>query len=576
MDNVKQIVQREIDADAAALEDLHPLLARIYGARRVKTKAALERALQNLLPYQTLLGVARAVERLYEALQQDQRIIVVGDFDADGATSCALACSVLKAFGSTQTTYLVPNRFTQGYGLTIGLVQQAAEQKPALLLTVDNGIACVEGVAEAHRLGIEVIITDHHLAGPVLPQACAIVNPNQPGDPFPSKCLAGVGVVFYLLLALRAHLREKNWFALKQRPLPNMSHYLDLVALGTVADLVPLDQNNRILVFQGLARIRAGQARPGIAALLQVAARAPSQISAEDLGFFVGPRLNAAGRLTDMSRGIACLLADDLPTALCIAQELDTLNKERRQIEKDMQQQAWQAIKTTQFKEKIPVGICLYEADWHQGVIGLIASRIKDQLHRPVIAFAPADAVLLKGSARSIPGVHIRDVLASIATANPGLITAFGGHAMAAGLSVPLEHLPAFSKAFAEAVQACVNEEILRHKIFTDGVLEVEALNLTTAQLLNEAGPWGQGFAEPSFEGVFELVDQRLVGQRHLKMILAVPDTDLFFDAIAFQVDLKKWPNYRCHQIRAVYRLGINEYQGRQKLQLLMDYFFVE
>jgi single-stranded-DNA-specific exonuclease len=569
----KQIIRRDSQPDiAASLSELPPLLRRVYAARHVQSMKELERSLAHLLPFHLLLGIEKAVERLAEAVTNNQRILIVGDFDADGATSTAVAVRALRSFGVNQVNFLVPNRFAYGYGLTPELVAAAKPFAPDVIVTVDNGIANHAGVDAAKALGIDVIITDHHLSAATLPQADAIVNPNQPGDTFPSKNLAGVGVIFYVMLALRRHLVETNWFEKKGLAEPNMSRLLDLVALGTVADLVQLDYNNRILVHQGLCRIRAGQCVPGIVALLELSDRDFRRAVASDLGFAVAARLNAAGRLDDMSLGIECLLCDDSLRAREIARTLDQLNQERRSIEKDMQAQALQALTTltTQLKGELPRGLCLYDDSWHQGVIGILASRIKDRFNRPVIVFAPGQEGELKGSARSIAGLHIRDTLALMDTKHPGLIMKFGGHAMAAGLTIMRESLDDFVKYFDEVVSTQVTEASLQHLLMSDGELDCNDINLDVAGLLRDAGPWGQAFPEPLFDDVFRLVDQRIVGDKHLK--IRVAKGDKMIDAVAFFVDLKEWPNHRCESIRAAYRLDINEYKGRRSVQLIIDY----
>ncbi|MHA7841343.1 MAG: single-stranded-DNA-specific exonuclease RecJ [Gammaproteobacteria bacterium] len=572
------IVERPIPKEVAhLLSDCHPVLARVYAARGITKSEELERDLQYLLSYKKLLGIDDAVDCLYQALQQQQAILIVGDYDADGATSTALVVSALKAMGARKVDYLVPNRFTYGYGLTPAIVAVAAERSPTpqLIITVDNGIASVEGVAAAKARNIKVLITDHHLPGHTLPVADAIVNPNQPNDSFPSKHLAGVGVIFYVMLALRAHLREVKWFTQHQIPEPNMGHYLDLVALGTVADVVPLDKNNRILVHQGLQRIRAGKSRLGINALLAIAKRIPRRITSSDLGFALGPRLNAAGRMDDMSIGIACLLSEEGVRAHQLATQLDGLNRQRRAVEESMQQQAWEALEKLdlpQSPDKV-MGLCLFHDTWHQGVIGIVAGRIKERFHRPVIAFATGEDNLLKGSARSVEGVHIRDALDAIATRYPGMITKFGGHAMAAGLSLLKTQLAAFTKAFDAEIRRWLRPEDLQGQVVTDGGLEVMDYTLTVAQDLRRGGPWGQGFPEPLFRGRFTLVEQRLVGTQHLKMCLACEETGTLLDAIAFFVDVEQWPDHQCQAIEAAFRLDVNEYQGVERLQLLVEYF---
>lgn len=570
---MKTITRRIYSEDSANLASLHPLLRRIYAARNIESPQELSRELQELLPFHDLLGIEAAVKRLFLAIKTQEQILILGDFDADGATSTALAVAALRAMGAQNVSYLVPNRFAYGYGLTPEIVDVAREKNPQLIVTVDNGIASNAGVAHANNLGIDVLITDHHLAGLALPNACAIVNPNQPNDNFASKCLAGVGVIFYVMLALRAYLKSQNWFEESGIQCPNMSEFLDLVALGTIADVVPLDKNNRILVHQGLRRIRAGHMRPGINALLQVSGREAAKIKAQDLGFAMGPRLNAAGRLDDMSLGIACLLEDDLEKALEIAHQLDDLNKKRRVIENAMQNEAFTFLDDLHFKnENLPAGICLYQEDWHQGVVGLVASRVKEKTNRPAIAFARANDGSIKGSARSIPGLHIRDVLEAIAGKYPDLITKFGGHAMAAGMSLPPEQFEKFKEAFAQEVQLRVNPEDLEGKIISDGELHSIDLRLDIAELIQNAGPWGQGFPEPLFDGRFTIISQRIVGQKHLKLVLQAPNADEYIDAIAFNVDLAVWPNYNAQAAILAYRMEVNDFNNRKRLQLLVEH----
>jgi single-stranded-DNA-specific exonuclease len=498
------------------------------------------------------------------------RIVIVGDFDADGATSCALCLRALRAMGAGQVHYLVPNRFEYGYGLTPEIVKVAAEFQPDLIVTVDNGISSVDGVAAAKQQGIRVLITDHHLAGEQLPAATAIVNPNLAGDTFPSKHLAGVGVAFYVMLALRARLREQGWFEKEAIPEPNLAQYLDLVALGTVADVVPLDRNNRILVQQGIQRMRAGHCAPGIRALLEVGGRSLSRIVAADLGFVVGPRLNAAGRLDDMSVGIECLLTGDAAAASRMAARLDALNRERKEIESDMQARALEAIAGLKLDARqLPVGLCLFDAEWHQGVIGILAARIKERFHRPVIAFARSGPGELKGSARSVTGLHIRDALDAVAARHPDLIAKFGGHAMAAGLSLPEGHYPAFAAAFDEEVSRHLSRDDLSGVIYSDGELSGEELSLETAQLLRDASPWGQGFPAPVFEGNFNVVSHRVVGQRHLKMTLSPERGNCQIDGIAFNTEVL--PGGR-QQVHIAYRLDVNEFRGIVSPQLIVEY----
>ncbi|RLT94485.1 single-stranded-DNA-specific exonuclease RecJ [Ketobacter sp.] len=571
---MKQIKRRSATTPPQFSSEIPTLLQRIYAHRGLLADSDVDLALKNLLPAAELKGLDAALDLLVEALEQRHKILVVGDFDADGATSSALSVLALRRLGAAAVDYLVPNRFEYGYGLTPEIVAVAQQQGPDLIMTVDNGISSIEGVQAARAAGIKVLVTDHHLPGHQLPPADAIVNPNQPGCPFPSKNLAGVGVAFYLMTALRTRLKQLNWFERQGISEPNMADYLDIVALGTVADVVPLDRNNRILVQHGLARMRAGRCRPGIKALVEVAKRRLSGLVASDLGFAVGPRLNAAGRLTDMSKGIECLLQEDPRLAARYAAELDQLNHERKGIEGDMQQQALTALKQLHLGKDadLPWGLCIYKRDWHQGVIGILASRIKERFHRPTIAFAPADGGEIKGSARSIPGFHIRDALDAVASRHPGLIVKFGGHAMAAGLSIREENLPAFQQAFdAEARRVLVLED-LTGELHSDGELSEPEIDLPVARLLREAGPWGQGFPEPLFDGCFELLDQRIVGEKHLKLSIGLPSSKRVVDAIAFNVDLEKWPNHNLKQVYLAYRLDVNEFRGVQNAQLMVEH----
>lgn len=568
----KRLIRRiQPDLHLDGLSSLSPLLRRIFAARHVRSASDIDRTLQSLLPYLDLLDIDKASKRLAEAILQDQKILVIGDFDADGATSTAVAVSALQSFGAKQVDFLVPNRFTFGYGLTPEIVDVAKLRSPDVIVTVDNGVASIEGVARANQYGIDVVVTDHHLQGAQLPDAVAIVNPNRKDDLFPSKSLAGVGVIFYVMCALRAELISRDYFSTNHIQKPNMAELLDLVALGTVADVVPLDKNNRILVYQGLARIRSGHARPGIRALLQIAGRSAEKLAAMDLGFSIGPRLNAAGRLDDMSLGIACLLEKDFDAALRYAKQLDQLNYERRAIEAEMKQQAFELVDQLDLGKQLPLGLCLYDASWHQGVIGLVASRVKDKINRPTIAFAKADEHTLKGSARSVNGVHIRDILDEIATQHPTVLSKFGGHAMAAGLTIRLADLQTFKNLFASTIARYVDEEKLCRVIETDGELLVDEFTLANAELLKNAGPWGQHFPEPSFDGDFTILSQRLVGGNHLKMTLQCPGMSHPIDAIAFQVDLEKWPNHRAKKAKIAYRLDANEYRGTATVQLIID-----
>ncbi len=568
----KKIIRRNVpDFSSEYLGTLHPILKRVYAARLIQNPQELARELEHLLPFNLLLNIEAAAERLHQALLKNEMILIIGDFDADGATSTALGLLALKAMGAQQVDYLVPNRFTYGYGLTPEIVELAKTRNPNLIITVDNGISSVAGVERAQALGIEVLITDHHLPAKVVPQNCIIVNPNQANDLFPSKALAGVGVIFYVMLALRSRLVALQWFVQQQIEVPNMAKFLDLVALGTVADVVPLDKNNRILVHQGLARIRAGHARPGIKALLQLARRTVASLGAADLGFALAPRLNAAGRLDDMSLGINCLLAEDESQAYLMALQLDQLNLERRELEAEMQKQAFAIVDRLHLDAALPQGLCLYDPKWHQGVVGLVASRVKDKTHRPVVAFARVDDGLLKASARSINGVHIRDCLEAIATAHPELLSKFGGHAMAAGLTLRESDFKLFSQLFNAEVAKRVAEAGLIAGYDSDGDLSAEYLTLELAEILREAGPWGSAFPEPLFDGAFELIEQRLVGQKHLKLLLRMPNAAHYHDAIAFNINPEQWPNHRAQQVHCLYRLDVNEYKGRRRLQLVIE-----
>lgn len=570
----KRIIRRQPQVDPAALPDSLPaVLRRVYAARGISRAEELEHVLNRLHRPDQLGGLETAVELLEQALINDRRILIVGDFDADGATSSALCVRALRMLGVGQVDFLVPNRFEYGYGLTPEIVEVALERRPDLIMTVDNGVSSHQGVAAAQGAGVQVLVTDHHLPGATLPPAEAIVNPNLSGDPFPSKHLAGVGVAFYVMSALRARLRDSGWFTARGIDEPNLAALLDLVALGTVADVVPLDHNNRILVEQGLRRIRAGQCVPGITALLQVAGRDPARCVASDLGFAVGPRLNAAGRMEDMRIGIDCLLADSPGEARQLAATLDELNRERREVETEMKQQALRELEALHLDEatELPVGVCLYDPDWHQGVIGILAARVKEAWHRPVIAFARAGEGELKGSARSVPGLHIRDVLDAVAVRHPGLIHRFGGHAMAAGLSLAESALEAFRTAFDAEVRAHLDENELQGVVYSDGELAPQELTLETAEQLRAAGPWGQAFPEPVFDGDFELVSQRVVGEHHLKLQLREPRSGQELDAIAFHAAAEHALEPGAG-LRLAYRADSNAFRGRCSLQLVIEH----
>lgn len=567
----KLIKRREIPIGNSVSN--HPLLDRLYRARHIQNTKELDRTLKSMLNPNQLYGIEQAVNLLVEAYQQQQKIVIVGDFDADGATSTALSVLALRQLGFSDVDYLVPNRFEQGYGLSIPVAEMAIEKGVQLLMTVDNGVSSFEGIAFLKEKGIRVLVTDHHLPPETLPPADAIVNPNLSQCHFPSKSLAGVGVAFYLMLAVRAKFRELGIFTAETQP--NFTDLLDLVALGTIADVVPLDQNNRILAYQGLMRIRARRCRPGIIALAEVANRNVEQFTSSDLGFCIGPRLNAAGRLDNMSIGVELLLANEMPKARELALDLDELNQTRKEIESGMKLEAIKICQnlTALFKE-LPYGITLYQPDWHQGVLGIVSSRIKDQYHRPVIAFTQDGEGILKGSARSIEGLHMRDVLERIHSQHPNIILKFGGHAMAAGLSIREEHFADFQHIFNQTIADWLDEEHLQGIIWTDGELNSNEFNLETAELIKSVGTWGQGFPEPCFDGEFKILDQRAIGQNknHLKMLLEPKQGGVLLDAIAFNIDTRLYPDLSIKQARLAYKLEINEFRGNRSLQLLVDY----
>lgn len=567
----KVIVRRELPIDAYLIPDLHPVLQRIYATRGVASATELRREASALARPTEMKDINTAVELLYQALIQQQHVVIVGDYDADGATSTALMMLALRSLGFKQLTFLVPNRFDFGYGLSPEMANVVIEHNAELLVTVDNGISCIAGVKRAKDAGIKVVITDHHLPGDELPNADAIVNPNQRDCGFSSGNLAGVGVAFYLMSALRTYLINKEWFAQQGITAPKIADLLDLVALGTVADVVPLDANNRILVHQGLQRIRGGQCRPGIQALIEVANREQRRVSASDMAFALGPRLNAAGRLDDMTLGIGCLLSDDIYQARIIASQLDEINVERREIEASMQVEAERIVRELQLQDDIPDAFCLYQDDWHPGVVGIVAGRIKDKYHRPVIAFAQHDEHEIKGSARTIPGLHIRDILEEIATQHPELIIKFGGHAMAAGLSIRLEKLAVFREAFDKLVRAKITDEQRTMKLLTDGELEADLFTVGFAEYLKDAGPWGQAFPEPIFDGYFTIAEQRIVGKKHLKLVLQHPSSGLLLDGIYFNVDLNCWPDATIRHVHAAYQLDVNTFRNQTNVQLMIQ-----
>ncbi|MEN0571735.1 single-stranded-DNA-specific exonuclease RecJ [Serratia nevei] len=574
--SIKTQLRRRPAADDTHLPaSLPPLLRRLYALRGVQGEQELERGVKGMLPWQQLDGIDDAVSLLQQALADGRRIMVVGDFDADGATSTALTVLALRSMGGAAVDYLVPNRFEDGYGLSPEVVEQAAARGAELIVTVDNGISSHAGVDVAHAKGMQVLVTDHHLPGETLPAAEAIVNPNLRGCAFPSKSLAGVGVAFYLMLALRARLRDSGWFEQRALAMPNLAELLDLVALGTVADVVPLDANNRILVYQGLNRIRAGKCRPGIRALLEVANRDARQLAANDLGFALGPRLNAAGRLDDMSIGVALLLSDDIAQARMLANDLDALNQTRREIEQGMQVEALQLCdQLERTSSELPYGLAMYHPEWHQGVVGILASRIKERFHRPVIAFAPAGDGILKGSGRSVPGLHMRDALERLDMLNPGLMMKFGGHAMAAGLSLEEARFDEFRQRFGELVGEWLDPAMLEGVIWSDGELAMQELSLTTAELLREGGPWGQAFPEPTFDGKFRILQQRLVGEKHLKLMVEPLGGGPLLDGIAFNVDTTLWPDSSVREVELAYKLDVNEFRGNRNVQLLIQHLW--
>ena len=562
-----RIEPRPLPETLPFLGEMPTLLTRLYAARGVQSQAELDKSLARLIPYQQLKGIDAAVDLLVVALEQRQRILIVGDFDADGATASTVGMLGLRLLGAAHVDYLVPNRFEYGYGLTPEIVELALTRTPQLLITVDNGISSIEGVAAAKKTGLNVLVTDHHLPGSELPAADAIVNPNQPGCEFPSKALAGVGVIFYVLIALRARLNSLGWY--QNSKAPNIAELLDLVALGSVADVVPLDANNRILVHQGLERIRAGRARPGLKAILEVAKRDHTRITSTDLGFILGPRLNAAGRLDDMSLGIECLLTDDANAARDMAVQLDEMNQDRKSIEQGMQREALAQLKDLTV-ENLPFGLCLFDPQWHQGVIGILASRLKERYFRPTFAFADAGDGMLKGSGRSVPGFHIRDALSVVAAQHPELISKYGGHAMAAGLTLPEANFPLFSQAFDAEVRRQLCEDDLTGRMLSDGSLAVEEFHLELARALRNAGPWGQHFPEPLFHGVFQLVEQRIVGERHLKVVLKTECGSVKLDGIAFGIDRDVWPNPTIRWVELAYKLDLNEFRGNETVQLMI------
>lgn len=570
-----EIIQRpKANSELPIFSQINSLLARIYAGRGVNDINDLGRNLNQLLPDTGLMGIEAAVQRLQQALERQESILIIGDYDCDGATSTALAIQGLQMVGARNVSYLVPNRFEYGYGFSTSIVEQALKQSPDLFITVDNGIASIEGVERANQAGIDVIITDHHLPADTLPPACAIVNPNQKGCQFEAKSTCGAGVVFYLMIALRRHLQQTGWFEQQGIAIPNLALLLDLVALGTVADVVPLERNNRILVYQGLQRIRAGQCRPGIHALIEQAGKQQQKLTASDMSYALAPRLNAAGRLDDISIGIECLLANNTEEAIALAAMLNDLNQTRKVIEQEMQQQALSLLSEIELTATSQLsGVVLYNPEWHQGVIGILAGRIKEKLYLPVIVFAKDENDKLKGSARSIAGIHIRDILDKIATANPGLIQKFGGHAMAAGLSIKEQQLKLFKQIFANEVAQQLDSGNFKQQLLTDGSLTANEMTLEIAESLQYEGPWGHQFPPPCFDGIFDVVQLRKVGQRHLKMVLIEPDSGTSIDAIQFNADIELLDR-DIKQVKIVYQLEVNEYRGQKSLQLRVEQLF--
>ena len=568
----KKIINRDVPDGINLPDSIHPVLKRIYASRNIKSSEDLDYSLGSLIPYEELSGVDDAVILLQEMITQKKRILIVADFDADGATSCALAIRGLTAMGAEDVIYVVPNRFEHGYGLSPKIVDVALDHDPDLIVTVDNGISSISGVEHAKKNGIKVLITDHHLPGDKLPSADVIINPQLKEDKFPSKNLAGVGVIFYILLALRAKLKAENWFDEKNIKYPNLANLLDLVALGTISDLVPLDKNNRTMVAHGLKLMRKNKSKAGILAILNQSGRQLSTLTSGDLSFAIAPRLNAAGRLTDMSLGIECLLTDDKENATEMAKKLNQLNIERRQIQDNMEEQAFTEFEKylQDTSKKIPHGICIYNQNWHQGVVGILAAKIKEKFNRPVIVFAQECQGILKGSARSITELHIKDVFDEIARLYPELILTFGGHAMAAGLTIEESQFDRFSDAFNKVVDRYISSDSLEDQCLTDGELSGDDFSLPLALAIQNAGPWGQSFPEPIFVGQFKILDKRVVGESHLKLKLQSRNNNTL-DAIAFNMTDDDWPS-KLEQITSTYRLGINNYRGHSQVQLFIEH----
>lgn len=566
-----KITRRVVSSKCDLPDSIHPVMRRIFATRNISSVRELDYSLTNLLPFNRLKNIDAAAELLIDAIRNNKKILVVADYDADGATACAVALRGLALLGASQVVYQVPDRAKHGYGLSTDVVRQALKFEPDLLVTVDNGISSLSGVDFARSAGVDVLITDHHLPGGELPAATAIVNPNQPGDQFPSKCIAGVGVMFYILLAVRAGLRDANWFDGQGLQTPNLAPLLDLVALGTVADVVQLDFNNRILVSQGLKRIRARRCSQGVMALIRVAGSVSEKITSSDLGFLLGPRLNAAGRLADMSLGIECLLTDDFSHAVSLAIQLDRFNRERKLVQAEMQEEAEACLLNITEVEQgvLPFGVCLYDAGWHQGIVGVLAGRIKEKLNRPVIIFAPAGEGLLKGSGRSISGIHLKDVLEALAAKHPHLVERFGGHAMAAGLTIKESHYAEFSEVFDKEVELVTAGRLPGVEIVTDGNLAPDDISLELAGEIENGGPWGQGFPEPLFDDIFAVADARMVGERHLKLKLLPDGAERPVEAISFNTELDA-VDKDAENLRFVYQLAVDDYNNDPKPQLII------
>lgn len=567
------IKPRIIPHDVILSNAIHPLLQRIYKARGITTDTQLDHSTQALLNYKELSDIDKGAQILYQAAAEQKKIFIVGDFDADGATSTALIITALKKFGVHNVDYIIPDRFEDGYGLSISVVKKTIAKQAELIITVDNGVSAVEAVDYAKQHGIQVIITDHHLSPPILPKADAIINPNLPDCHFGSKNLAGVGVTFYFMLAFRALLREKEWFKINKLPEYNLANLLDLVALGTVADVVELDQNNRILVQQGLLRIRSGRCCEGIKSLIRQTKRNQQQLNTQDLSYYLSPRINAAGRMENMSLGVELLLSENEAKANQLAETLESLNIERKNVEQNMYQEALFFIEDLEKNtQEIPNSFVIHHEEFHQGVIGILSSRIKERFYRPVISFANTDDGYLKGSGRSISEIHLRDILEKIHMRAPNLMTCFGGHAMAAGLTIPEKNLTEFKQYFDDEITQALDNIRLENIIETDGNIDKAFLNYDTANILRNSGPWGTNFPEPVFDGIFLLHQQKLIANKHLKLVLEPIDGGPLVNAIAFNIDLNHWPDQSIKKVKIAYNLEVDEFRGNTSINLLIRY----